>query len=220
MAYYKRNLPHFHPDGFTFFVTTRLQGTLPIEVYARLKKEYKEALKTINVNNSKVIINEKYSEFQKIDFIKYERILDACKYGYKWLENEQVAELVGNAIKFRDNKYYKLIAYTIMPNHLHILFTPIVKRFAESLHHKNNSTILSTVTKIMQDFKKYTARESNILLNRTGPFWQHESYDHVVRNKKELIKIVNYIMNNPVKAGLCKKTEDWNWCYYNPKYLI
>jgi len=220
MAYYKRNLPHFQPEGYTFFITTRLSGTLPIEVYNNLKREYKNKLKSLSGYKNNKLIKEKYSEFQKLHFGKYEKILGACEFGYKWLEDEKIAHLVKDAIHYRDNKNYKLIAYTIMPNHLHILFTPIVKRFAESLTLKNKSTPFYTVTKIMQDFKKYTARESNILLQRTGNFWQHESYDHVVRNKGELNKIVNYIMNNPVKAGLCEKSKDWKWSYYNPKYLI
>ena len=73
------------------------------------------------------------------------------------------------------------------------------------------------VTKILQDLKKYTARKCNKLLNRSGSFWQHESYDHVIRNEEELNKIVEYILNNPVKAKLVENPYDWKWSYY--KYL-
>jgi REP element-mobilizing transposase RayT len=75
------------------------------------------------------------------------------------------------------------------------------------------------VTKIIQDIKKFTARESNKILNRNGIFWQNESYDHAIRNKKELLETVKYVLNNPVKAGLCVKSKDWEWNYFNPKFL-
>ena len=72
----------------------------------------------------------------------------------------------------------------------------------------------------MQDIKKFTAREANKVLDRKGKFWQHESYDHVVRDQKELREIVKYILNNPVKAGLCEDIDKWKWNYFNPKYFI
>ncbi len=75
------------------------------------------------------------------------------------------------------------------------------------------------VTKILQDMKKYTARECNKALNGSGAFWQHESYDHVIRNSESLRRIVNYVLNNPVKAGLADKQEDWKFNYYNSNFL-
>ena len=71
------------------------------------------------------------------------------------------------------------------------------------------------VTKILQDLKSKTALKANKILNRSGAFWQHESYDHVVRDEKELRRIVEYVLNNPVKAGFCEKWEDWQWSYCN-----
>jgi len=58
------------------------------------------------------------------------------------------------------------------------------------------------------------------VLNRSGTFWQHESYDHVVRGDKELIRIAEYVLNNPVKAGLCERWEDWKWNYCNIKLMV
>ena len=61
----------------------------------------------------------------------------------------------------------------------------------------------------MQSLKRHTGRESNKIINRLGSFWHEESYDHIVRNERELININNYIMNNPVKAGLVSNADDW-----------
>jgi REP element-mobilizing transposase RayT len=93
-----------------------------------------------------------------------------------------------------------------MPNHVHIVFTPIVSRTGCSTY---------IVTDILKSLKWYTALRCNKLLKHSGAFWQHESYDHVVQDEKELRRIVEYILNNPVKAGLCEKWEDWQWSYYN-----
>ena len=82
---------------------------------------------------------------------------------------------------------------------------------------KKNSINLQNpiVTEILGKHKGSTARECNKLLNRSGKFWQHESYDHVVRNGKELNRIVNYVLYNPVKAGLCDEWEEWKYSYCN-----
>lgn len=65
----------------------------------------------------------------------------------------------------------------------------------------------------MQSFKRYTARQANLFLQREGPFWQAESYDHVVRHSAELERVIHYILNNPVKAGLVKQWQDWPWSW-------
>ena len=65
----------------------------------------------------------------------------------------------------------------------------------------------------MTSIKGYTARQANLILERQGYFWQHESYDHIVRDPAELDRIRRYILNNPVKAGLVDEWRDWPWSY-------
>lgn len=65
---------------------------------------------------------------------------------------------------------------------------------------------------MMGSLKGVTAREANKILGRTGePFWQHESYDHRVRNAEEFERIRQYIENNPVKAGLAAEPAAYRW---------
>lgn len=132
------------------------------------------------------------------------------------LKDEQIAKVVADAIRLRDKKEYDLLAYCIMPNHAHLVFTircdygPSVRAEARA-----TSTISRySMTDILRLIKGSTAHEANKILNRTGAFWQHESYDHVVRDEKELNRIIWYTINNPVKAGLVKNAEDWKWSYY------
>jgi len=63
----------------------------------------------------------------------------------------------------------------------------------------------------MQSLKGYTARHANKILGREEKFWQDESYDHEVRDEEELARIVKYVLNNPVKAGLVNNWQDWKW---------
>jgi putative transposase len=92
-------------------------------------------------------------------------------------------------------KFYELSAWVVMPNHVHLLILPEV-----------------ALPQITRWIKGRTAREANLVLRRVGqPFWQHESYDHWVRNEKEFQRIAAYVEENPVSAGLAATPEDWPW---------
>jgi putative transposase len=84
---------------------------------------------------------------------------------------------------------------TTLPNHVHLLITP-----------------RTDVPKLLQKLKGSNARQANQLQGRTRmPFWQEESYDHLVRNSFEFDRIENYIVQNPVKAGLVRSAEKYPW---------
>jgi REP element-mobilizing transposase RayT len=98
---------------------------------------------------------------------------------------------------------YDLIAYVVMPSHIHWLFRPLADWSATLRPDQSPLAI------IMHSVLSFTAHECNQLLGQTGAFWQGESYDHCVRDERELERIVQYIEMNPVKAGLCVRPEDW-----------
>jgi hypothetical protein len=82
-----------------------------------------------------------------------------------------------------------------MPNHVHLLITPAVP-----------------LPRLTKSLKGITAKRANAVLGLTGiPFWQDESYDHVVRNEREFERIRNYIEGNPVRAGLVKDAGAYRW---------
>ncbi|MFC0771887.1 transposase [Terrimonas alba] len=70
---------------------------------------------------------------------------------------------------------------------------------------------------ILQNHKKFTAVQSNKLLNRSGPFWAEESFDTIIRDNTHFYNIVHYIIQNPVKAGLVNNWCDWKWNYLHPE---
>lgn len=109
-----------------------------------------------------------------------------------------------------DDQKYLLICYCIMPNHVHLLF---------KLSDRDESRSTYPVTDILRLIKGSTARKANIKLQRTGSFWQRESYDHLVRDDEERENIIRYILLNPVKAHLVHSWKDWKWTYCKEEYL-
>jgi len=119
--------------------------------------------------------------------------------GPRWLEDTRVAGKLAEILQAGEREnMYELCAWVIMPNHVHILILPI-----------------SDPRKITHIIKGRSARKANVILGRTGPFWQHESYDHFVRNRREFDRVVNYIEQNPVSAGLVSTADDWRFSSAN-----
>ncbi len=195
--FYQRNLPHWQPVAASFFVTTRLHGSIPMTILKQLREQKEQLLAEATATGDK----ERIYNAQKRHFKLYDEALDSNPNGPYHLAQPEIAEIVKEGLHHRDGKDFKLWAYTIMSNHIHFLVTTY-------------ATNTDYLWKTMQNLKKYTGREANKVLGRTGnPFWDEEYYDHIVRNDAEFHRIEQYIMMNPVKAGLVKKPEDWPWSY-------
>jgi len=171
-------LPHFDGGELAQFITFRLHDSLPKEVLIHWKEE-------LNLQPSV----ETQSWLRK----RIEVYLDQG-HGSCYLRDRNVAGRVQQALLFHDRVKYRLSAWVIMPNHAHLLCTPL------SGH---------SLADIMHSIKSFTANEANKLLNRKGRFWQKEYFDRYIRNARQFGRTVTYIENNPVKAHLCNKPEDW-----------
>ena len=109
-----------------------------------------------------------------------------------------------------------------MPNHVHLLFQPKETTPESAVGESRIGEMedsKSPLSKIMHSLKSYTAHEANRILHRSGVFWQSESYDHWVRDDDELERIVDYIMANPVKAGMVKNPHEWFFCSCHDRFL-
>jgi putative transposase len=201
--FYHRNLPHLQPEGATLFITFRLANSLPSSVVVRLMEERKQKQQQINKILDK---NERERqlllEFQHY-FTRWDQALDSLAYGENFLSEPEIAGLVSDSLFHRDGKVFDLEAFCIMPNHVHLLFTPL----------KDSEGSFFSLSRIMHSLKRYTTRESNRILLRQGPFWQHESYDHFIRNEAEFKKTIEYVLLNPVKAGLVEDWTQWKWSF-------
>jgi len=133
-------------------------------------------------------------------FVAVDRLLDSGCTGPLFLKEPEFAKLVVEAIQYRDQQQFQLHSYVVMANHVHLLMTPLLE-----------------VSDVMQSLKRFTARECNRILGRTGsPFWQSESYDRLVRDQTEFRNIVGYIEMNPVKVGLATAPEEFSWSSASP----
>lgn len=198
MSYHKRNLPHWQPPGAEFFVTFRLAGSLPRnakEILKEQEKFYRKTGRTPELKTRRML--EKYRDQ-----------LDHNIPGPFWLANPDVSDLVFEAIRYRDKKQYDLYAFCIMHNHVHLVCKLL-----------NQDGTEYPLSRILQSLKAYTARKANKILNRSGQFWMRESYDRVIRTQDELERTINYVLYNPVKAGLVASWKDWKYSYCKEEFL-
>jgi putative transposase len=192
LIYYERNLPHRLPPGEAIFLTFRLADTLPLYVLERMKEE--AAL----LQQEQELVPAQLYAAQKRYFGRFDDLLAKAEHGPTWLKQPEIAAIVVQSLHHFDSKNYELLSYCLMPNHVHMVV--LVPDGAPPL------------VRTLQRLKGYTALQANKLLGRTGAFWQAESYDHVVR-AGELERIISYIVDNPVKAGLVDDWQQWPFTY-------
>jgi REP element-mobilizing transposase RayT len=196
-------LPHVKREGASYFVTFRLADSLPKDVLLRIQAERAERLRRFHAAQAAAktlgAITAKPDKLDAIErdyFRKLEAYLDKGV-GDCCLKRPEIALLVTNALRFFDGQRYRLDAWVVMPNHVHVVLWPMPNR---------------ALSGIVQSWKRFTAREANKLLGRTGQsFWQPEPYDHWIRNDEEHARCCRYVVNNPEKAGFCARPEDWPW---------
>ena len=168
-------LPHRDEPGLTQFVTFHLADSLP----ATLRSEWEALLK----------IEEDRDRRRQL-----EAYLDRGR-GECHLRRADIARVVENAVRFHHGQWYDLLAWIVMPNHVHLLV-------------KVGNTSLS---KIVNELKRYTAREANKILRQEGAFWAEDYFDTYMRDTEHELKTRRYIENNPVKALLVREPREWPW---------
>jgi arylsulfatase A len=171
-------LPHFDGGAISQFLTFRTAGSLPRSVIDAWRAELRCSPAT---------------EAALEVYRRAEAYLDEG-HGPCPLVEPRLAGLVEDALLHFDGERYRLHAWVVMPNHVHMLVPPCETwRLAE----------------LAKSWKSWTARRANALLNQHVAFWQREYFDRYIRNGKHFRAVVSYIEQNPVKAGLCARPEDW-----------
>ncbi len=180
-GWYSRGyLPHFDREGLTQTVCSRLFDSMPQTILQAWQEELEH------------LPEEEYKlERRK----RIDRYLDQG-YGCCLLRDPQNADIVQNNWLHFDGVRYHLHAWVVMPNHTHILFTPLPGR---------------DLSQIVHSWKSYTSHEINKAVGRSGKLWQEEPFDRFIRDAHHFDNAKAYIERNPVKAGLCKQPEDWPW---------
>ena|ERR1700687_367071 len=187
-------LPHWESDHAIYFVTFRLADSLPRELLTRLRQE-RDALDRSRSAGfqpaSQSPADQNRARKLRAILQKAEQCLDDGR-GQCHMRDFRVAKIVADTIRHFNAQRYQLRAWCVMPNHVHVIFSPIGEHTLEAILHA---------------WKSYSAHEANKLLGRTGRFWQREYFDHLVRHEASLQKITQYVQENPQKAGL----QNWPW---------
>ena len=178
-------LPHFDSSEATQHVTFHLADSLPQTALLRLNAE----LKTVPAG-------KRDAESRK----RVDAWIDAG-HGSCALRKPSIANMVQESLLIFDSQRYRLLAWVVMPNHVHTLFQAIDGW---------------TVAKIVSSWKKFMA--GKILDDRRnsgkspiGPVWHREYWDRYIRDRRHLEQVIQYIHANPVKAGLVAAPESWRW---------
>jgi len=184
-GWYSRGyLPHFDVPGVVQSITFRLVDALPQHVVDEWKRE---------------LLIDRHTPANDPRMIDLRRKIDRYEdagHGSCVLRDPRAAGIVENALLFFDGERYRLIAWCVMPNHVHVMIETF-ETFG--------------LPALLYSWKSYTAKEINKLLGRRGQFWFDEFRDRFIRDERHFQTSVAYIENNPVKAGLCRMPEEWTF---------
>ena len=193
MAFTRRNLPHWIPEENAIFVTWRLADSLP----ACRREEPSSGMASAGASKPDSSPGNQNQSSDLSHWLERDEQLDRERCCPAWLRDSRVASVVVNALLHGESvrRSYQLHAWVVMPNHVHAIFQP-----------------RSELPVIMRWLKGRTSRVANRILGRTGtPFWQDESFDHWMRSAEELQHLIEYVEDNPHRAGLVESRERWPW---------
>jgi REP element-mobilizing transposase RayT len=168
----------------------RLADSLPHEAVLRLQEVHR-ALSGIEPQN------EQFSALQRTYFRTMEKYLDAGA-GACWLRRAEIAAYIVHELNALQEWHVDVPHYTIMPNHWHAIVVP-------------SSQCERSLSAILKRVKGRTAKCLRKVVGGQGPVWQREWFDRWIRHEVEWTKTLEYIRQNPVKAGLAKRWEEHGW---------
>ena len=198
----RRKLPHWEQMGCSYFVTFRLHDSIPINKLADWDLRRERWLQSRKIGRDipyeeiiAILSGDQKKEYYDVFWKGYHDMLDGC-HGSCVLREPENAKIVSDALLYFHGERYQMGDFAIMPNHVHVIVTP----------HEDHP-----LEKILHSWKRYAARKINLNRNETGQLWQHESYDHIVRNAEQLKRIQAYIENNP------KNLSQGEFLYYQSR---
>jgi REP element-mobilizing transposase RayT len=110
------------------------------------------------------------------------------------LRGPDAAAIVQNALRHFDELRYRLLAWCVMPNHVHVVL--------EQLQGWN-------LGQTVRSWKLFTTRALNELHRSGGAVWAPDYFDRYMRDEDHLLQTIGYVENNPVKAGFVRAPEEW-----------
>jgi REP element-mobilizing transposase RayT len=185
-------LPHWEKDSGLYFITFHLADSLPRPVLEKMMERHrilnaaKQAGAHLLPSQEVMVAEDSLARIEEY----FDRGAGACS-----LRDPRIGELMADALRFWDGKRYRLVAWCVMPNHVHVVCRLLPGQ---------------ELAVVLRSWKSYAARRANRILNRNGAFWQREYYDRLIRDADEFERAVGYVASNPGRAGL--KNWKWVWC--------
>ena len=133
-----------------------------------------------------------------ITFNTHERLIlpDACR------------DIVLDSCRHDHMRTMELHVVVVMPDHVHLVLTPGINEDRQRVY---------VLSEIMWAIKSASAHRINKSLRRSGSIWQQEYFDHAIRRSESLEEKIRYVRQNPVRAGLIAKAEDYRWLWQSPR---
>jgi putative transposase len=175
-------LPHWQQVRAVYFVTFRLADSLP----PHLSKNWHEDRDTWLLLNPKPWTGDQEREYHERFSLRMERLLDAG-HGACLFRDPANALWVVDALSFKEGDAYHLHAWVVMPNHVHVLMS-----LADG----------SKLEKVIAAWKRWSTNQIQQTLETSGGIWQKDYFDRMIRDHAHFQRVIRYIRNNPVKAGL------------------
>jgi REP element-mobilizing transposase RayT len=194
LRFYQSNrIPHWRQGDCTYFVTFRLGDSLPEAAWREMEHERSQWLD----DHGGILENLSEEDCREFEH-RFAVLLDASLdrgFGRCLLRKDEIRTIVVEAFRHLDRHQARVGDFVIMPNHVHVLLTPLRGVELEAS---------------LKALKGFTSREINRWIGSTGSLWQRDSYDRIVRDGEELGRIQDYIAGNPVAAGLpsCAYTHE------------
>ncbi|WP_295432840.1 DNA methyltransferase, partial [uncultured Thiodictyon sp.] len=187
------HLPHWTCNGAVYHIVFRLADAIPqskLDQWAEPLSREEAGQQTDQAQQE-----ARYRRTKEID-----TWLDSG-YGASHLRQPVIAEIVANALKHFDGDRYRLHAWCVMPNHVHVIVEPLGD---------------NPLSKIIHSWKSFTANAINRRLGLSGALWQVDAYNHIIRTQKEYEYQVRYVWHNPDKANI----PDWPWRWTACAYVV
>lgn len=178
----ENRLPHWQQDGSTYFVTFRLNDSIPKALMDKWTAKRDRWI----LDHPRPWDEETEIEYHNLFSKEIDRILDAG-HGGRVLAKREIAAIVGEEFARFEGVRYMLHAYVVMPNHVHIVFS-----LTEGV----------TVHKVVGSWKRMSARKINEALGKQCALWQKDYFDRIIRSWEHMLRVARYVRRNPAKVKL------------------
>jgi putative transposase len=190
----QNHLPHWQQNQATYFLTFRLGDSIPANLLRQWQQERDHWIQ----NHPKPWSPEAEAEYHKNFSSRIDQHLDQG-HGSCLFRDAENAGIVAGAFRHFDQSRYLLHAWVIMPNHVHLLLT-----LGES----------ESLARIIASWKRFSAVKIHQQTQDSGPLWQKDYFDRMIRDWDHFVNVARYIRRNPLKAKLregefLQEEADW-----------